>query len=70
MAASNPLDEERIFCDYLPYAFSMDLHNQWMEKFSKVISLATIEQSTANINLAIMISDTIYDYFKKKYYRF
>lgn len=66
VAASNPLDEERIFCDYLPYAFAMDLHNQWMEKFSKVISLATIEQSTASINLSLMITNTIYSYFKNR----
>lgn len=66
VAASNPLDKERIFCDYLPYAFAMDLHNQWMEKFSKVISYATMEESTASVDIAVMITDTIYSYFKNR----
>ncbi len=44
VAASNPMDEERIFCEYLPYAFAMDLENEWMKKFENTLSKATIER--------------------------
>jgi hypothetical protein len=46
VAASNPLDAERIFCDYLPYAFAMGLQNKWMKKFTHILSKATIERCT------------------------
>ena len=48
VAASDPTETERIFCDYLPFAFALGLSNQWIEKFSKVLSKATIEKCTAS----------------------
>ncbi len=47
VAASNPEDEERIFCEYLPYAFAMGLENQWMKKFTNTLSQATIDKCVA-----------------------
>ena len=47
VAASDPLNAERIFCDYLPYAFAMGLQNKWMKKFTHILSKATIERCTA-----------------------
>ena len=44
VAASNPNEAERIFCDYLPFAFALGLYNQWMKKFTKVLSQATMDQ--------------------------
>ncbi len=46
-AVSNPMDEEKIFCDYLPYAFAMGLENQWIKKFTNTLSQATIEKCMA-----------------------
>ena len=46
-AVSNPMDEEKIFCDYLPYAFAMGLENQWIKKFSKTLFKATIDKCVA-----------------------
>ncbi len=48
VAASDPIETERIFCNYLPFAFALGLSNQWIEKFSKVLSKATIEKCTAH----------------------
>ena len=46
-AASNPMDEERIFCEYLPYAYAMGLQNQWIKKFTNTLSQATIDKCVA-----------------------
>ena len=46
-AVSNPMDEEKIFCDYLPYAFAMGLENQWIKKFTNTLSQATIDKCVA-----------------------
>ncbi len=46
-AVSNPMDEERIFCEYLPYAFAMGLENQWIKKFTNTLSQATIDKCVA-----------------------
>lgn len=48
-AASDPQDAERIFCDYLPYAFALGMENKWMKKFEKILSKATIERCTASV---------------------
>ncbi|MBP5403635.1 MAG: DUF2207 domain-containing protein [Elusimicrobiaceae bacterium] len=42
VAASNPLEAERIFCNYLPFAFALGMHNQWMKNFTGILSTATI----------------------------
>ena len=36
--ASNPLDPQKIFCDYLPYAFALGVENEWMTSFDDVLS--------------------------------
>lgn len=47
VAASNPTDAKRIFCDYLPYAFALNIQNKWMQEFTNILSKAAIEQCTA-----------------------
>ncbi len=64
IAASDPTDEERIFCEYLPYAFAMDLYNQWMEKYTYILSKATLEQCVAPIDNINMVSYKLEDIFK------
>ena len=43
VAASNPIDAERIFADYLPYAFAFDMENKWMKEFEGILSKAVID---------------------------
>lgn len=31
--------DEKIFCDYLPYAYAMNLENAWMKKFKKSVAI-------------------------------
>ena len=45
-ALSNPFDAERIFADYLPYAFAFEMENKWIKEFDGVISAAKIEEYT------------------------
>ncbi|MCL2887872.1 MAG: DUF2207 domain-containing protein [Elusimicrobia bacterium] len=47
VAVSDPTDAERIFADYLPYAFALDMENQWFKKFEGIVSAAAIEQTVA-----------------------
>lgn len=47
VALSNPTDAERIFADYLPYAFALDMENQWFKKFDGLVSAAAIERAVA-----------------------
>jgi uncharacterized membrane protein YgcG len=49
VSASVPVDDEKIFADYLPYAFAFGMENKWMERFEKVLSRAAIERCTYNI---------------------
>ncbi|MDR1195852.1 MAG: DUF2207 domain-containing protein [Endomicrobium sp.] len=49
VAMSVPIDDERIFADYLPYAFAFDMENKWMKRFEKILSQATIDRYTHNI---------------------
>lgn len=49
VAMSVPVDDEKIFADYLPYAFAFDMENKWMKRFEKVLSQATIDRYTHNI---------------------
>ncbi|MCL1901657.1 MAG: DUF2207 domain-containing protein, partial [Firmicutes bacterium] len=46
---SVPIDTEKIFADYLPYAFAFDIENKWMKRFENTLSRATIEHYTNNI---------------------
>ena len=45
---SNPVLAERIFCDYLPYAFALGLYNKWMQKFATILSRETIQRCIEN----------------------
>jgi uncharacterized membrane protein len=49
VALSVPVDDEKIFADYLPYAFAFDMENKWMKRFEKILSQATIDRYTRNI---------------------
>lgn len=49
VAMSVPVDDEKIFADYLPYAFAFDMENKWMKRFEKTLSQATIDRYTHNI---------------------
>ncbi|MCL2145437.1 MAG: DUF2207 domain-containing protein [Endomicrobia bacterium] len=49
VAMSIPVDDEKIFADYLPYAFAFDMENKWMKRFEKILSEAVIERCTHNI---------------------
>lgn len=46
---SNPTDQEKIFCDYLPYAFALDMENKWINKFENILSATIIEKATKNL---------------------
>lgn len=59
VAASNPIDEERIFCEYLPYAFAMGLQNQWMRKFTNTLSQATIDRCVACAGGVVAVSGAL-----------
>ena len=41
---SRPTDAERIFCDYLSYAYALGLYNKWMKKFAGILSKETIQK--------------------------
>lgn len=45
--ASSPLEPEKIFCAFLPFAFAFGLENKWMKKFETVLSKATLDKCTA-----------------------
>ncbi|MDR1124218.1 MAG: DUF2207 domain-containing protein [Elusimicrobiota bacterium] len=53
---SDPTDAEKIFCDYLPYAFALDMENKWMAIFSTVLSAAVLERSLSHIGGASALS--------------
>ncbi|MDR1941809.1 MAG: DUF2207 domain-containing protein, partial [Endomicrobium sp.] len=44
VALSNPIDAERIFADFLPYAFAFDMENKWMKEFENVLSKAVVDK--------------------------
>ena len=44
VSASDPIDAERVFCTYLPFAFALGMSNQWMNKFAKILSNETMER--------------------------
>lgn len=46
---SQPLDPARVFCMYIPFAFALNLSNEWMKKFSKVLSKEVLEKCTAAV---------------------
>ncbi|MCR5505239.1 MAG: DUF2207 domain-containing protein [Elusimicrobiaceae bacterium] len=46
--ASEPLDHEKIFCDYLPYAYALGLYNKWIAKFSAILSQYTVQEKLSH----------------------
>jgi uncharacterized membrane protein YgcG len=42
--ASDSTDCEKIFSNFLPYAFAIGMHNQWMKKFANILSAATVQE--------------------------
>ncbi|MDR2192239.1 MAG: DUF2207 domain-containing protein [Endomicrobium sp.] len=44
VAMSNPVDAERIFADYLPYAFAFGMENKWMSDFEKILPDAAMNR--------------------------
>ena len=42
--ASNPLEKEKIFCDYLPYAYALGMQSKWIDAFKDIISESAIEK--------------------------
>ena len=59
---SEPIDPQKIFCDYLAYAYAIGLHNKWVKKFSNILSQATIQEtlsSTCGISSVHNLRNTI-----------
>lgn len=48
VAQSNPEVEARIFCDYLPYAFALDVESKWVNQFKRQLSEAMFERVSQN----------------------
>jgi len=44
VAMSHPLDAQRIFADYLPYAFAFGMENKWMDEFEKILPKETTDK--------------------------
>ena len=42
---SDPIDPQKVFCDYLAYAYAIGLHNKWVKKFSNILSQATVQET-------------------------
>lgn len=40
---SNPTENTKIFCDYLPYAYALGIQNKWINAFKDIIDANTIE---------------------------
>ncbi len=59
--ASNPTEAERVFCEYLPYAFAMELHNPWIANFSSKVSSAALNRCIAGMGSMYVISHTLTD---------
>ena len=51
---SEPIDPERIFCDYLAYAYAIGLHNKWVKKFSKILSQLTVEENMSSVGGSVI----------------
>lgn len=61
-ALSNPEDEERIFCNYLPYAFVFDLYNPWIERASHILSKEIIAKNMAYVGISPMGNSDLVSY--------
>lgn len=44
VAASIPTQSEEIFCNYLPYAYALDIQSKWIKEFRGHINDATMEE--------------------------
>ena len=45
VAASNPTDAEKIFCDYLPYAYALGVEKKWISYFERTLSAEMVEKT-------------------------
>lgn len=45
VAASDPTDELRIFCNYLPYAYALGVESKWMKQFENKFSAQEIHST-------------------------
>ena len=53
VAASNPADAEKIFCDYLPYAFVLGVENKWISYFERTLSAEMVENAARSHGLYV-----------------
>jgi uncharacterized membrane protein len=53
---SDPTNAEKIFCDYLPYAFAFDIENKWMKTFENILSASVMERSLSYVGGAHAVS--------------
>ena len=51
---SDPTDELKIFCDYLPYALALDVENEWIESFEATLTQGQIQQELSAHGLSGM----------------
>ena len=53
VAASNPADAEKIFCDYLPYAFVLGVENKWISYFERTLPAEIVEKAVRSRGLYV-----------------
>ena len=51
VAASNPTDAEKIFCDYLPYAYALGVEKKWISYFERTLSAEMVEKTVRSRGL-------------------
>lgn len=57
--ASNPLEKEKVFCDYLPYAYALGIQSKWINSFKDIISQSAIEKHLSSCGGMNFISKNI-----------
>ena len=51
VAASNLTDAEKIFCDYLPYAYALGVEKKWISYFERTLSAEMVEKTVRSRGL-------------------
>jgi len=59
VALSNPLDAERIFADYLPYAFAFGMENKWMDEFEKILPKNVSDKYISSVGGRTAVRDNL-----------
>ncbi len=54
--ASVPIDPQKIFCDYIPYALALGVENEWVESFEKVLSKTEVKKVLSERGLSCEVS--------------